>query len=131
MAPSLIKMVSETEVEGEDQGSATGTLPAQPNTAPPTAPIEPDPRVVAAVTALNARLGAVEQAVVGVPKSIGVIRGLLLALGNRTMMSLAMLGCLGLAGYTAYAPTWQGMAITGMVILGVFAPLAYINSRGG
>jgi hypothetical protein len=121
-----IRVVEDTEV---------GDAVIEGVAAPPPTATAPDvsretQQIVVALHALNGRLQAVENAIQGVPKAVGLIRNLIRALGSRALMCLAMLGCLGLAGFTIWQPTWQGMAITGMVIVGVFAPMAYLASRG-
>src|SRR5579859_3311147 len=90
----------------------------------------PDPRVdvLAAnvqkiAQAAESRLQALEQAVQGVPRGVGVLRSLSRPLGSRALVSLALLGCLGLAGAQAYQPSWQGLAIFGAYSILVFLPI--------
>lgn len=113
---------------------ATAPTPS-PQTAAPTpahAPVtrETAPEVIAVINALNARLGAVEGAVHNLPRTAGIVKSLLLALGTRALMALSLLGCLALAGYTIWSPSWQGISITAMMCL-LFAYLAWIDARRG
>jgi len=117
-----IRVVEEQELG--DKGLADA---APPVAIPETAPAQHDPQIVEAFRSMNGRLHAVEQAVQNVPKAIGIIRTMLHALGNRGLMTLAMLGCLGLAGATAFAPTWQSLAIFGAFAVLVYLPVAALT----
>ena len=101
--------------------------PAAPIQLPPPAP---DPSIVAALQSLNGRLQAVEGAIQGVPKALGLIGALTRALGNRALMLIALLGCMGLAGATALWPSTIGLAILGLFAVLVYLPMAYLASRG-
>src|ERR1700690_3859924 len=89
--------------------------------ASPTAASGPSPEVVAAFQAIVGRLQAVEAAVQGVPKAVGLMRVLLAALGARALVGIALLGCLGLAAAAALHPSWEGCAI-----FCAFAVLGYL-----
>ena len=104
--------------------------PAAPIQLPPAAPPAPDPSIVAALQSLNGRLQAVEGAIQGVPKALGLIGALTRALGNRALMLIALLGCMGLAGATALWPSTIGLAILGLFAVLVYLPMAYLASRG-
>ena len=96
---------------------------------PPEAP-KPSQEVVAAFQLVGSRLAALETAVQGVPKAIGYIRTILRALGARTLMALAVVGCLGLAAAAAYHPSWEGLGIFVAFALLVYLPMAYLASKG-
>ncbi len=124
---AAVKVVEEEEITAE---TPVRVIPPHMPTATPPAPAAPHPDIVAAIQQLNGRLQAVETTIQGVPASIGLIRSLIAALGNRALMALALLGCLALAGATALWPSWQGLAIfCGFAVL-AYLPMAYLASRG-
>lgn len=120
-----IRVVSETDV-----GEAGGVSLAQPLSSAAVSRETADPQIIAAFAAINGRLQAIEGAVQGIPQSVGLIRGLLRALGARVLMGLAMSGCLGLAGATAFWPSWQGLATFAAFSVLVYLPMAYLAAKG-
>lgn len=124
---AAIKVVEEHEIQ-TDGATEPSVQVAPAQAASQSQP--PDPQIVAALHALNGRLQAVEGAIQGVPKTVGLIRTMTRALGANVLMTLALLGCLGLAGATAFAPSWQGAAISGGFAVLVYLPLAALAYWG-
>ncbi len=114
-----IKIVDEQEIGGS-------FAPASPPPISQAPPLD----VLAALHALNGRLQAVEAAIQGVPKAVGLIRTLTRALGARALMFVAMIGCLGLASATAVSQSWEGVSIFAAFAILVYLPMAYLASKG-
>jgi hypothetical protein len=124
---SVIKLVEESAVGGNGTLPAIGgewPAPKEPPVAPPPAPSEPSPQIIAAFQAINGRLQAVESAVQGVPKAVGLMRVLLAALGARALVSIALLACFGLAAQAALHPSWEAFATFGAFAVLVYLPVA-------
>lgn len=122
-----IRVVDERAMGPVERLAMNGIDPAAahiPPPAPSAALSEPHPEVVKAIHALAGRLQAVETATQGVPKTVGLIRVLLAALGARALVCLALLGCLGLAAADAVHPTWEGTATFGAFAVLVYLPIA-------
>ena len=122
---SAIRVIAEEPESGE-------TPIAEEKFYAPPAPVS-DSRIGAALGALrahddlikqsDARLAALEATVQAVPHVAGVMRGILAALGARILALIGLIGCLSLAGVIAFAPTWQGLVLLGIVVVGVQLPL--------
>ncbi len=129
-----IRVVEEKPVDGIPEGliEATDTVVhvSRETTPPLSAPAAVDSRVLATFQALDGRLKAVEQAVIGVPRSLGVLQGLLRALGTQALMALALIGCLALAAAVILNPTLVGAAILGAVAMVLYLPLAALALWG-
>lgn len=123
---ALVKIVGETEV---DNGVVA---PQQTQPIRITAPVvsEPDPRVDTLIDQVakiaqeaQGRLLALEQAVQGVPRAVGIARTLLAALSARMLAFIALIGCLALAGAEVFNPSWQILSTLAILIVGIFGPL--------
>jgi len=95
-----------------------------------SAAVSRETEIVGALQILNGRLQAVEKVISDVPKAATLLRALLAAFGVRVLQTVALIGCLGLAASAAYQPSWQGAGILGMVIAGVYLPLAALAYWG-
>lgn len=82
--------------------------------------------VESTLLAHNARIGAMEAVA---PRLVGAAGLLARALAAKSAAAVALVGCLALAGFAAYTQSWQSLAILGIVIGGVFAPLVWVSYR--
>lgn len=117
---AAIKVIGETVLDGV--GTAPSATP-RPNGADLPPVIQADPRVLAALAEAGNRLAAVEQVAQNLPRAAHHVAMLLRALGAKVLAFIGLVGCLGLAAELGPNPTWQGLAILGIVVVGVQLPL--------
>lgn len=117
-----IKVVGEQEIQG---AAPLGALSAPtPDHSAAVAELQNAARIFAT------RLGAVETAIQGVPRAVGLLQSLAAALGARAVMVIALFGALGLATAAILSPSQNTLAIFGGYCVMIYLPLAILAYRG-